>query len=486
MELNALESSFFNWILNAELDVPIPATLEVGDRTFDCIIVPEIDQEGDFKFKYYNASETAPDTAPTTSASGTKSWPILQALGLDPLLERAWLSGDPVTVNMRPMPLPIEPRPARKIDASVRYAEFGNTGALGLDKNQVLVQDTPLRKSEFSLVGFPDFRLTHWHGRSISGIASQTLDHLQSISEDIGEGFNVVIQSSLPVVDLDSKDGWNIRLSRDEKPTRTLVGHTGLITRTDDKNFEADELDEVLEALKYFLAFSAGAYFLPTVVIGVDSRNRPTLGKIGRFHVERPLTANWFRARGIPDGVLLEDLFPGFWRRWKMNKDEIIAILECYVHSNVMRQAGVPNDAVAKSYSGLEVLSGLILGKTIGRDSHKKINQVLSRKQIPHVKLDSSETPVMAKLCSDLDVGDLIGSHLLGNVRNYVSHPLDPKTPAEVKERHRKYLDSDRSRYAYLHDLSQFYLEYLLLDYCGIQTSEHRRLLEAMQKPMSE
>ena len=35
----------------------------------------------------------------------------------------------------------------------------------------------------------------------------------------------------------------------------------------------------------------------------------------------------------------------------------MIAVIECYVHSNAMHTTGVQKDAVAKSYAGLEILA---------------------------------------------------------------------------------------------------------------------------------
>ena len=73
------------------------------------------------------------------------------------------------------------------------------------------------------------------------------------------------------------------------------------------------------------------------------------------------------------------------------------------------------------------------------------------------------------------------GSYLLNTVRNYVIHPLDPKIHAQIKKTLVEHLDADKARYAYLHDLSQFYLEYTLLKYCNcdVGVNNHRRLLES-------
>ena len=444
MRLNDLESKFFDRILNAELDVPVHATLEYEDDIFDVILVPELTEEGDFRLKYYNAPQYTPEAQYSDSGKASRKFSINEALGAHPLLERAWLNSDPVTVQLHPSLLPVKPVLNPKLDATVLYAGRRHRGALGLDRNQVTVQGSPLKKAEFCIVDFPDFKS--------------------------------------PSVVLDSGEGWDIKLTRDEQQTRDLVSHTGLIEKSDGREYGADELGDVMKGLKYFFAFVAGAYCHPTVVIGYDSQKRPVWGQIGQFEAARRHLPNWFNNSNVRIGDALEVLFPQFWSKWIDHKDAMVAVIECYVHSNAMREAGVPNDAVAKSYAGLEILASLILGKTIFGDSGKEICKVLSNQQIPHRCLTQAETPTMARLSKNLGESKMRGAYLLGGVRNYVTHPLDPKTRAEVKKKYLKYLDTDPVNYFYLHDLSQFYLEYVLLDFLGCETSGiYRRLLETMQ-----
>ena len=271
MELNSLESRFFDNILNAELDVPVHATLEYQGDTFDVIVVPEVAPEGYFTLKYYNAPAYDPETQYDDSGKPFKSWSNQYALGLHPLLERAWLNSDPVTVQMHPSPLPPNPRPSQKLDAIVLYAATNHRGALNLDKNRAVVQNAPLKRADFCIVGFPDFKS--------------------------------LIRRP---VDLASDDGWNIKLSRDEELTRNLVSHTGLIERSEGSEYGTGELEHVLQGLKYFLAFAAGAYCNPTVVIGYDSQSQPVWGEIGQFETDRHRTANWFKGSGVlPVGAVL-------------------------------------------------------------------------------------------------------------------------------------------------------------------------------------
>ena len=251
-------------------------------------------------------------------------------------------------------------------------------------------------------------------------------------------------------------------------------------------DYEIGELDDVLRALQYFFAFVAGVYCHPTAVIGYDSRNLPVLGEIGRFDLERPNQLNWFsHGNDIEEGSYLEDLFPRFCRLWRKKKNETIALIECYVHSEAMLKAGVLNDAVAKSYTGLEILASLMLGKTIKGNSAERIHRMLSCNCIPNTRLDGSENPAMARLCKELTKSaekPEQGPYLLNEVRNYVAHPLDTHREAEIKRKHRDLLEADVSHYVYLHDLSQFYLEYLFLRFCGFRIRAFRDLLEAKQQ----
>ena len=236
--------------------------------------------------------------------------------------------------------------------------------------------------------------------------------------------------------------------------------------------------------MKYFFAFAVGAYCHPTVIVGYDSQNRPTWGEIGRFEGTVNHPPNWFNNNSsVSTGAALEALFPIFWSRWGDYKDALVAMVECYVHSNAMRKAGVPKDAVAKSYAGLEILAGLALHKTIYGSSSEEIFKVLSDYQIPNLRLDRTKTPTMARLCENLGESEMRGVFLLGGVRNYVAHPLDPDAQAEVKDKYLKYLDVDPVNCFYLHDLSQFYLEYALLKFLGFETGDgHRQLLETIQQ----
>ena len=73
MQFNDLERKFFEQILNAELDVPVHATLHYEDELFEVILVPELTGEGEFTLKYYNAPAYDPETRFDESGRGTKT-----------------------------------------------------------------------------------------------------------------------------------------------------------------------------------------------------------------------------------------------------------------------------------------------------------------------------------------------------------------------------------------------------------------------------
>ena len=447
MKLNDLESKFFDRILNAKLDVPVHAVLECVGQTFDVIIVPEIDRFGDFTLKYYNATPSKSATQSNESGKRKIDLTTKEAGGLHPSLERAWIKNEPITIQILPSGLPVKPVPPPKLDATVLHAQYGYRGSLSLDKNQVTVQQTPLKMARFSVTSFPDF-------------AAAPSRH----------------------IDLKSGDGWQVTILKDSEHTRDIISHTGSITKIDGSEFETNELVDVLQRLKYFFAFVSGAYRFPTVVIGYASRSRPVWGEIGRFELNLPASFNWFNYSSTRRlGAYLEDLFPKFWRKWKDNKNEIIAIIECYVHSIAMRNVGIPQDAVAKSYLGLELLASLMLQKNIFGNSADQVHEVLSSHNIPNRCLEQNETPLLRSLGTHLGKAETRGAPLLGRVRNYVAHPLRRKTPVKIKASYINYLDADPAQYAYLHDLSQFYLEYMLLKFCNYAVKRHRPLLESLQ-----
>ena len=455
--LNRLETRFFKNVLNAELNVPVRATLEYGKCEFEMIVVPEVDEDGYFILRYFDASACEPETQIDESGVESKSLDIYAAFGQHSELKRAWVRSDPVTLQLHTKPVLFDamPRGVRKnpkLDGRVQLPDTYHKGTLRLGNNQVTVEGVAVERSEFCIVGFPDFR-------------------------DVGRQADSASES-LPNVVLETGDGCKITLAKDAEQTRGAVSHTGVIEKEDGGDFGTDELVEILDGLTLFLSFAVGAWCYPTVVIGYNSENRAVWGEIGRFNRDRQQWPTWFEHNSSSrEGGDLEGVFPRFWRRWKEKGDEITAVIQCYVLSHRMRETGLMGDAVAKSYAGLEMLASLMLGKTISKKPAPKINKVLCENDIPNCHLEGSRHPITTRLCQELELANNKGAYLLNEVRNYITHPLKPETAAKIKRNAFEQLDSDLMQYTYLYDLSQFYLEYLFLRFCNCDFNERSRLL---------
>ena len=356
---------------------------------------------------------------------------------MHPLLKQAWTSGDLVQVQLGPSATPFQRRINANLDANVQYADIKHRGALTLHENRVQLKYDNLTKAEFCVVDFPDFVTPEKQWASVEGIGESEEAVLQSVASKLEDDAKLITRPAQHYIVLETGDGWKIRLTKDESQTRNAVSHTGLIEKDDGSEFEASELDNVLEGLHYFFAFTIGIYCLPTVVIGYDTSNKPVWGQIGLFEERQQHPTNWFNNSTVPKvGRVLEELFSIFWRRWTEKQAEITAVIESYVDSNAMRKAGILNRAMATSYAGLEVLAGLVLNKTISGNSDKEISKVLSKScyKIPNTNIEEVQNPVTTRFRKELDVCEKQGPYLLNTVRNYVIHPLDRNRQARIKE----------------------------------------------------
>ena len=456
MKLNRLESKFFDDILKTDLDVPVHATLKYGETTLDIIVVPEISDQGHFSLKYFNASPYEP----TPNCSGVATLNNRHLFGLHPLLDQVRRDRDSVTVQLKTaphLPRPLYNAEQPQLNTRVYRAGPYNRGELVLDEGGVVVKESLLRRVDFCVVDLPEMNMP----------VRLEKNPVKIITER-----DVVFEN----------DKWRIVLTADKELTRDLISWTGLIEKSDGSEYEIGELDDVLQGLQYFFAFVAGVYRFPTVVIGYGKDDQPVWGKIGRFDVKN-LGGNWFRSSStIHTSGFLEVLFSRFWCQWVERRSEIISIVERYVHSNIVGRIGAWDTALVISYTGLEMVARLVLGEDANRNdegystSSKKINRALERINesdciVRNIVLDESQTPRMAALAENLSVKKN-GPWLLSEVRHYIVHPLE-----RIGEERYKELDSDSSLYVYLHDLSQYYLEYMFLAFLGLPDLGRPRIL---------
>ena len=465
IELNALEKSFFKNFIPVELDVPVHASLTCRDETLEMVVLPKIDQHGHFVMDYSNASPFVPEPE-----GGVYTFKGSSMAGIHPLLEKAWLSGDPVTLQLKispQAPIPLPYRTDVSVKAKVISARQGHTGRIALWENQISLDAGPIVEARFNLVGFPDFEV-HQNFHDYAYVDSL----LQPVKNQLPEGWTVLLRPPSKRIVLMTNDGWHIDICRQPNPLRESVNHLGTITRLDDTQYELDDLEALLEGLKCFFAFVAGDYRHPTVIIGNSKDKNASWGQIGRIWATLGPRMNWFENDYIPfTGHFLERLFPKYWERWSDKGREISEAVDLHVRSTHTRQSGNPMGALAESYSALETLASLTLSQTIAGNSHLNIDQALENKQVPLrlVNTNSLKTSYFSDTCDKLGLGAYKGVYLLNEIRNYVPHPLKPKTDAEIKPEIHEFLHGNRQPLAFLHDLSQFYFEHLFLAYCGLE-----------------
>ena len=157
MELNTLENAFFDDILNAEIGVPIPATLHYGQNSCPLIIVPEIAPEGYFRMRYNNAP--ASDGRRSRAPDGTEIQEFIgdELFGANREFQQASRERATVGLQLHPAPLPMQQSLNPLLNARILYAGPENKGELVLVDNQARLADMPLKRAEFSISGFHDF-----------------------------------------------------------------------------------------------------------------------------------------------------------------------------------------------------------------------------------------------------------------------------------------------------------------------------------------
>ena len=473
MDLSSLEATFFREILNAELDVPVKATLKYGNDSLEMIVLPQITPSGHFELKYYNAPAAESEGDFNQSDALGKNWGLEEDFGRHPLLQKARSDDGTVSLQLQTSPMPLQHKYNPHLFARVLHAGMEHRGSLALNHSQVVLQESLLTRAKFKLVGFPDFLPLEQQSEPDTKSDDSTLQHLKTAIEGFPRGVRLNLFRARSIV-LASDDGWKVSVEKDQTSTRSSVSHTGLIERSNGAAFSSDDLSTLLRGLNYFFAFAACSYCQPTVVIGYDAQGRPVWGQIGRFAADWLPPTNWFNHLGFRKGEALQELFPKFWLKWQEHRDVIVTVIECYVNSHAMRRVGVGKDAVAKSYTGLNLLSSLQQGTVVSGSAH--IKKTLRDYTIPKLS-----TEVVKRISKRLGAAKRQGPELLDRVRGYVAHPLEGGQHVKIKPEALEHLDSDPMEYLHLHDLSQFYLEYMFLAFCGLSFEKHRPLLEDIQ-----
>ena len=315
-----------------------------------------------------------------------------------------------------------------KVNARVIHSEPSHKGQLRLHNGQIAVgaeENSSVVSTEFSLVNLP------------------------AIGFPCDGRVNLVAT------------GWRVVLSLDPEMTRGQSSYTGIVEKCDKSPFEMEELDDLLELLTWFLSYVAAGECFPTSVVGYDSDSREVFVRLLRLKLRKPYRPNWFDNNSwIKDGVILEYLFPKFCSMWNIHKEEIAEIIRAYIEAREVERHISGRLAVRVSYTGLEVLAELI-GKSTFLKKKVRVDDVLKFYEIPHMILCKAAEPRLHSLCRRLDIRDTSGPALLRKIRNSATHILE--LGKATKDPRGAIMDKDDYNYSVLVDLSQFYLEYLLL-----------------------
>ncbi|MXZ20871.1 MAG: hypothetical protein F4Y84_09785 [Caldilineaceae bacterium SB0665_bin_25] len=483
IQLNQLEQKFFSSVLCAKPEVPIRGRLEVNKTTFPLTIIPLISQDDYFELRYFGA----PPYQPKADSTGVQTWHDYEMFGVHPKLEKAWKNRDILNLRLVERPNPfvlLHNVPDQDIDVRVLLADLNHQGSLAVHENQVPVQDSAIKRAEFSLVDFPEivYNATLWlrnlvEKKEFDAFQKDMKSAVDRVDDDNFSIHTKYQNKTLLLTD----DGWEISLVEDEEQTRGCNSYTGTITREDGGEFDCPQLRHVLEGLTKFFSFATCAYRHPTAVIAYGTDDTVVWGQIGRFDL-MSRSDNWLRnASEVAQNAILEFLFPKFWTRWEAKKNEFSAAIEYYVSSRAMQRSGFPQNAVATTYAGLDLIAHLVLTNPKRTDSVDNISRSLYKHGIPHQTLDQSKTPIIFQTAQDLKAQQS-GVKLLNKVRNYVAHPIDFNNNA-IKQDPLQHLDDDYHPYFYIHDLGQFYLEYLLLkEMCDYTPAVHRPLYDTLHR----
>jgi len=303
------------------------------------------------------------------------------------------------------------------------------------------------KKVIFHVLNFPEF-----HGTSDVTVVEKNR---------IGRRGQVILEA----------DGWKITITavRNLKSLYKslksdggyIITHVGHIERVDNSKFISDKSSKIIDALHYFLSFSAGFFTGPILTLSLNEKDE-RLYEEWYCGLKSPYTSvlSWF---DISHGQLLEAVFPGFLKKWK-NKiwnEPIEVAIYWYLRSNTME--GGTDGAIILAQSALELLAYTYIVEDKKIYSYKdfkiksaaeKIKLLLSSLNIPlNIPLD---------LNSLLNLGKKFnwdGPQAFSEARNFLVHPGQKrKRLAKIKS---------PLPLAEVWKLGLWYIELILLNFFG-------------------
>ena len=166
---------------------------------------------------------------------------------------KAWKNRDILNLRLIERPNPfvlLHNVPDQNIKVRVLLADLNHQGSLAIHENQILVQDSAIRRAEFSLVDFPEivYGTTQWLRNLVEKKEFDAFQNdLKSAIERVNDDNFSIHSKYQNKTHLLTDDGWKISLAKDEEQTRGCNSYTGIIMRQDGGEFYCPQLRHVLE-----------------------------------------------------------------------------------------------------------------------------------------------------------------------------------------------------------------------------------------------
>ncbi len=406
---------FFAKIILAKLNEPAHAILEFQDgaEAMSVIVIPRIDSDGRFVLDFYDGMAISNRRL----SSKAKMAQFVSVRFRDDRSVETLITN--FTGNTA-----VEDSTRQKI-----------SGRLMVAQREVILKDCLITSARFSLEDFPIFwgEMAH-ENTDIS--ASNNNTSLMSSSRILG--YSKLI----------TKDGWEITISECSNKGDLGTTHIGNIYKTDGNNFSIDELKHLLDGLTYFFSFITGIYRTPGVVIAYDSPLHAVWGSVGKFNQFKYRGGNWFNPQSRE---AMSKLFPLFWSCFNNDEGKVRSVVGYYAESSIIAHAGLPKNALTDSQSALEGLSRWVLKRDQdrGESASQYIKKALDDLGI---SCDLHDYPNLLNLWQEKykkDQDDDAGTTFITRLRNQSTHA--------------KFQPMNTSDYLHAWNLSQHYVELMLL-----------------------
>jgi len=311
---------------------------------------------------------------------------------------------------------------------------------------------TQMDRVVFHLFNFVDFfgarRSSEQHNGNITGI-----NHLDLACDNWNVELKSLVSTSEVFKTLKTEGGYQLT-------------HIGCIRKKDGPTFLAEDADDCLYALQYFLSFAKGSWGEPVCAVGFDASGNRVWESWASPKEPGQTPLSWFDSRTSEQLITLFPLFMKCWENdnWRETLHEVIYWYLSANQSSRGIDTGIilMQAAIERLAYEFVVRDKLLLTKQGFKDlrASDKFRLLFSSVKIP---LDiPAETPEVTKLAKQFNWQD--SPHALTEIRNSLIHP-DHKRRGQLDD---VYYEAWK--------LGLWYLELGILAVCGYSGTYSSRL----------